>query len=457
MRADFVQITGDHFSVNGEKIRLRGYTLGSWMNLEHFMIGMPGTHSMIQEAFADVYGPERAHEFFDALLRSMVGEEDILFLKQVGTNAVRIPLGYHYFIDDQNPSCFLEYGFEMLERVLEFCRKHELYAILDLHSAPGAQNNDWHSDSITGQSLLWKYGCFQDQVCALWHEFARRYADDPWIAGYDVLNEPGYGLTREAFNGLYNRIITAIRETDKDHIIFLEGDDFGRSFDLFDELTDPQVTYAVHFYPFVIDADVLDPSMPEAQRDGIFESIFRRQLRVRERFHRPIWCGESGYNIPSDQEPFIARLLMKNIALCDANDLSWSLWTYKDAGRMGIAMPKTDSPWMQLRCRLEQHWTHEREQAASMAIIRSIGEQYCQPLDPQLAYDLDFRMRSILHRIAVEQVLKPALRAIPWDEIRHYPASFAFRNCSFHTLIIDAVSKQLHNAPITSTQANHLG
>jgi endoglucanase len=446
MRQDFVQICGDHFSVNGQKIRLRGYTLGSWMNLEHFMMGLPGTHSMIREAFSQVYGPKNAHCFFDALIKSMVSEGDIALLKQMGTNTVRIPLNYHYFIDDQDPSHFLEYGFEMLERVMAFCRKHELYAIVDLHAAPGAQNNDWHSDSITGQSLLWRYRCFQDQVCALWRELAKRYADDPWIAGYDVLNEPGYGLTREAFNGLYARIIAAIREADRDHIIFLEGDDFGRSFDLFDEPADPQVTYAVHFYPFVLDEDVLDPAMPDEKRTQIYETIFNRQLKVREKFHRPIWCGESGYNIPAGREAFTAGLLMKNISLCEDNDLSWSLWTYKDAGRMGIAMPRADSPWMRLRRRIERQWTHEYEQAASMKITRFIGEKYYQPLDEQLAYDLDFRVRSILHRIAVEQVLKPALRAIPWEEMKQYPASFAFENCDFHTIIIDAVSERLQKA-----------
>ena len=437
MQDGFVQICGDHFSVNGELTRLRGYTLGSWMNLEHFMMGLPGTHSMIREAFSSVYGEEHAREFFDVLLKAMVREEDIAFLKGMGTNTIRIPFGYHYFLDDRDPSRFLEYGFEMLERALAFCRRHELFAILDLHAAPSSQNNDWHSDNPTGQSLFWRYDCFQEQTCALWREIARRYAHDPWIAGYDVLNEPGFGLSREAFNGFYNRVVAVIRAVDPHHIIFLEGDDFGRSFDLFDEPTDPQVTYAVHFYPFVLEEDVLDPALPKARRDEIFETIFYRQLRVRDRFHRPIWCGESGYNILKEQEAFITELLLKNIDMCEKNGLSWSLWTYKDVGRMGILFPKEDSPWMRLRRQIERHWMHEREQAASMEITKMIGERYYQPLKDDLAYDLDFRIRSVLHRIAVEQVLKPALRAIPWEEIIRYPESFEFGRCDRHEKTIE--------------------
>lgn len=440
MRNDFVQISGENFVINQKNILLRGYILGSWMNLEHFMIGMPGTHSMIQDAFASVYGTEQANEFFDTLMNEVVAEADIAFLKKMGTNTVRIPFGYHYFINDQDPSNFYEYGFEMLDRVVKLCEKHELLVILDLHSAPGSQNNDWHSDNTTGQSLFWQYACFQDQVCDLWKEIARRYANNPWVAGYDVLNEPNYGLTKEAFNGFYNQVIAAIREVDADHIIFLEGDDFGRSFDLFDEPSDPQVTYAVHYYPFVLEEDVLDEHMCDEKRTEIFEEIFYRQLKVREKFKRPIWCGESGYNILEGQEEFYAHLLMKNIKLCEENNLSWSLWTYKDARRMGIVIPKEDSPWIQLRRRLEANWSHEWEQETSMEIIKSIGETYYQPLDDDLAYDLDFRVRSIMHRIAVEQILKPMLRTIPWEEMKEYPSSFAFENCDFRTPIIDKIS-----------------
>lgn len=152
MKPSFIQTRGTEFVLDGQPIRLRGYTLGTWMNLEHFMVGLPGTHTMIRRAFADVYGKERADSLFEHFLDCMVREDDIAFLKSLGTNAVRIPFGYRLFIDDRNPSRYLESGFAALERVIGYCRKHQLYAILDLHAAPGSQNNDWHSDNMTGQS-----------------------------------------------------------------------------------------------------------------------------------------------------------------------------------------------------------------------------------------------------------------------------------------------------------------
>jgi aryl-phospho-beta-D-glucosidase BglC (GH1 family) len=39
-----------------------------------------------------------------------------------------------------------ESGFKHLDRVINICAQHGIYTILDLHTAPGGQNTDWHSD-----------------------------------------------------------------------------------------------------------------------------------------------------------------------------------------------------------------------------------------------------------------------------------------------------------------------
>lgn len=441
MRKNFIQARENQFAVNDAPIVLRGWALGSWMNFEHFMMGLPGTNSMIHQAFADIYGKENAALLMDNLLTKFVKEEDIQYLKSIGTNSVRIPFGYHYFIDDAKPDKFLEKGFQILDRVIKMCEKYEMYVILDLHSTPGSQNTDWHSDNITGQALFWKYRCFQDQIIRFWKELAFRYKDNPWIAGYEVINEPGYGLTKEEFNGFYTRIIKAVREVDKDHLIFLEGDDFGRSFDLFEKPEDPQLAYVVHFYPFVLKEDILNPDMDETRRMEIFKEIFYRQLGKIERLHRPIWCGESGYEFLEGQEEFYSKLIRYNIGLCEENHISWNLWTYKDAGRMGIASPKKDSAWMQLRFDIAKQWSHDWEQKVSMEIMNYIGQKYYKPLDKDLLYDLDFRMRSIMHVIAVEQILKPKLRTIPWEQMQKYPEDFAFENCKLQDLIVHDIKK----------------
>lgn len=436
MKENFIQASQNQFVVNGKPIILRGWALGSWMNFEHFMLGIPGTNSMIQQAFADVYGKENARVWLNSLLDQFVKEEDIRYLKEIGINSIRIPFGYHYFIDDRNPDVFLEEGFQILDRVVKLCEKNELYVILDLHSVPGSQNTDWHSDNITGQALFWQYRCFQGQIVDLWRELASRYADNPYIAGYDILNEPGFGLGRDVLNGFYSRVIAAIREVDENHILFLEGDDFGRNFEQLEEPDDLQIAYTVHFYPFVLEENVLDPQLDDMKRMKIFANIFNRQLETLKHRNRPIWCGESGYEVLAGLEEFYSLLLRHNINLCEDNNISWNLWTYKDAGRMGVAVPGKESDWMKMRSDIAKSWSHDWEQKVSMEVTQFIGETYYEPLSEQMLYELDFRTRSILHQIAVEQILKPKLRSISWEEMKAYPLDFAFENCEFRELIV---------------------
>jgi aryl-phospho-beta-D-glucosidase BglC (GH1 family) len=51
-----------------------------------------------------------------------------------------------WIIDDMNPRVLKTSGFKHLDRVIELCAKHGIYTILDMHTAPGGQNTDWHSD-----------------------------------------------------------------------------------------------------------------------------------------------------------------------------------------------------------------------------------------------------------------------------------------------------------------------
>ena len=447
---NYIQAATDHFTLDGKHIMLRGWALGSWMNYEHFMIGMPGTNSQIISAFEDVYGKQHAGEFMENLLACMVGEADIRYLKSLGINTIRIPFGYHHMMDDANPYQFNEQGFQRLNRVVELCAANELYVILDLHSTPGSQNTDWHSDNITGQPLFWQYRVFQDQVVWLWEQIASRYADNPWVVGYDVLNEPGYGISGEKINGLYKRLLAAIRKYDTKHILFLEGTDFGRDFTVLEKLDDPNIAYTVHFYPFVLEDDVLDPTLDDKRRLEIFTEIYDRQLADVARFERPIWCGESGYELLDGQEDFYSLLLLHNIKLSEERGISWNLWTYKDARCMGIVIPKKDSAWMQMANDFAKTWSHHREEEISMAVIKEIGTKYYQPLSDSLAYDLDFRIRSVLHRIAVEQILKPYLKNIPWEVMKGYPDGFAFANCDKRETIVNDIKGYIKNKEVHS-------
>lgn len=71
-------------------------------------------------------------------------------LAGLGMNCVRIPFHYRHFEDDESPMRLKEAGFRLLDRAVGLCSRHCMYTVLDLHAAPGFQNQRWHSDNPTG-------------------------------------------------------------------------------------------------------------------------------------------------------------------------------------------------------------------------------------------------------------------------------------------------------------------
>ena len=61
---------------------------------------------------------------------------------------------------------------------------------------------------------------------------AQYYANQQWIGGYDILNEPAWDLppSNKPLHDLYVSITTAIRQVDTNHILFVEGNWFATDF-----------------------------------------------------------------------------------------------------------------------------------------------------------------------------------------------------------------------------------
>lgn len=440
-RQDYLQVSGEDFAVNGENVLLRGFGLGSWMNLEHFMIGLPGTDTMIKQAFADVYGPERSAKFFNRFLLEFVDERDFAYLKSLGVNSLRIPFNYKYFIDDQHPERCKEEGFVFLDHVIGLCEKFGIYGILDLHSVPGGQNPDWHCDTASGLPLFWEYGALRDTVIGLWGHIAERYKDNPWVGAYDIVNEPSLVKDADVFNEFYRKVVAEIRKHDTDHIIFIEGNAFTTDFSMLDPVDDPQVAYEFHFYPFVEEPAVLTPEMDRTRRREIFAAAFDKLLSVRDKYKRPVWCGELGLVWEPDAIGFQIEIMEDMLELCEANEVSWALWTYKDAACMGIVYPREETPWRQLTGRIRKVWNQHQEQEKGEALVDYMAKTYFQPISKEMRYPLQFRMRTIMQVICVEQNLKPFLRELPWEEIYLLPESFHWDQCETWDELADLVRK----------------
>lgn len=49
MKSGFIQAKNGEFILNNDRVMLRGLAIGSWMNIESFMIRIPGTEKRIRQ------------------------------------------------------------------------------------------------------------------------------------------------------------------------------------------------------------------------------------------------------------------------------------------------------------------------------------------------------------------------------------------------------------------------
>ena len=351
MDADILlQVDGPHLTTRaGRRVLLRGVGLGGWMNMENFITGFPATESLQREVLQRVLGDEGARRFFDRFLDVFFGDADAAFLASLGLNVVRLPINYRHFDDDLHPFELKEEGFRVLDRTIERCARHGLYAVIDLHALPGSQNQRWHSDNATHRAFFWNYRHFQDRVVHLWEALARRYRGNPWVAGYNPINEPG-DVNGAAIGPFYRRLYEAVRAIDPDHVLFLEGNRYSLDFDLFGDPW-PNTVYTLHDYalPGLYDGgDYPGVSRGRYVDRDVLEQTFLARTEYMRRTGTPIWVGEFGPVYPGGARADAMRrqVLIDQLEIYRRHQAGWALWTYKDIGLQGLVCAAPESSYL---------------------------------------------------------------------------------------------------------------
>ena len=291
---------------------------GGWLVMEGYMnqsAGIAGPQHEIKNKLIDLMGKEKTETFFKEWRKNHFTKRDVDSLAAWGFNSIRIPMHYNLMtlpIEEEpvvGENTWIEEGFTIIDNVLDWAKPHNMYVILDLHAAPGGQGyNADISDYDSNKPSLWESEENQKKTVALWKKIAQRYKDNQWIGGYDLINEtnwdlPGGTLLRQ----LFEQITAAIREVDKEHIIFIEGNDYANNYTGLTPPWDDNMVYSFHKYWSTVNDDDLDWVTP-----------------LRETYNVPLWMGESGENSNTWYTNFISLLEKK--------DIGWAWWTIKKVG-----------------------------------------------------------------------------------------------------------------------------
>jgi endoglucanase len=291
----------------GAEVMLRGFGLGGWLVLEGYQAHIPGfgSPSDIETKIFDLIGDEAAEAFYRSWVRNYATEEEFGRMASWGLNSVRLPFHYRMFEPEGQAGIRPEDPFVFLDRVIGWCRKHGLYLILDMHCAPGGQNHGNISDS-DGTARLWLDAANRRRTVEIWRAIAERYADEPVIAGYDLINEPVLpsGHTNAELRALYVTLRDSIRVVDTKHILFIEGNWYASDFSGLIPAFDENMVYAFHRY-----------------WDGVTPASVRKYTSLRATAQRPVWLGETGEN----SNAWFAAC----VRLMEQNGIGWNWWTHK--------------------------------------------------------------------------------------------------------------------------------
>lgn len=326
LRADNKDIVND----NGPFL-IRSIGTGNWLIQEGYMMQSTDanvrTHTQFRNKLEEHMGKERTKEFYDVWLDHHFTKVELDSMKVWGFNAIRPALHSKWFTlpIEQEPvpgeNTWIDRGFDLLDSLVSWAEANEMYVILDMHGTPGGQGkNEDISDYDQSLPSLWESQENQDKLVELWVKLATKYKDNPWVGGYDLINEPNWDVDETGHaNGcscqsndpiwdLHLRLTKEIRKVDTNHIIFVSGNCWGNNYKSFD--THPINSYdnntAITFHKYW-------------NINKQYE--IQWAIDMREKYNMPLWMSESGEN--SNQ------WFADAIHLFEANNIGWSWWPVK--------------------------------------------------------------------------------------------------------------------------------
>ncbi|TPG65410.1 RICIN domain-containing protein [Hymenobacter nivis] len=371
----FLHATGPKIlNASNQEVLLNGMNLGGWAVQEGYIIkpnwaGINGkqTQGTVKKTLYNAGMSDAAVEtFYQNYRNNFITKADIDYIARQGFNCVRLPLHYDLFLTPSQRAVrnavlrgttpYTSYvssltswyngnqlfvdpnnmeAYRMIDNVLSWCAANNIYVVLDLHAAPGAQGNDFNiADAIQGYDL-WTRPVYQDITVRLWETIARRYKSDARVAMYDLINEPNQKdgapvPTNPQLHDLLQRLISAVRAQGDNHLLLLEGNGFGNDYNYMEKRTftnTANLVYNSHRYSgtgYELDNGVNSTGGgPNSLRFIGTMKQFRIDNDV------PIWVGETGEN--SDAWMRDAAKALNSVGI------GWCHWTYKRFDSQNIA------------------------------------------------------------------------------------------------------------------------
>jgi hypothetical protein len=311
---------------------------------EHLWLRVEGRHivtSPLSEGGERPFIPVGIGYARDVIIKAQ-DDEVMKFCKERGLNTIRLAF-YTLFFNSRKdrPIDIGEHIENHIEPVVAAARRHGMYVILDAHEYL-SEEIDEATAREKQKSNLWDDATVQRWIDA-WVAVAKRYRDDPWVLGYELMNEP-HDLAPEDAREKYTRCLKAIREVDRRHIILVGNHDWSHA-----RAIEPtwgpvastvdapynNVVFAFHDYP----------------EDNHPWIVQKHITAFRDRHNVPVMCTEFGATHWNKGETVCREFLAGMHTLFAKEDVGWMIWAlkrledsprapYNEVDKTGLGPPK---------------------------------------------------------------------------------------------------------------------
>lgn len=299
------------------------------------------------------------HEHF----RTFITEKDIADIAAMGFDHVRVPVDYNVLEDEEGNR--LESGYDYLRSCHEWCLKHNLHMLIDLHECYG-----YSFDPLKvgmDRKIFFYDEKLQERFLNLWAQIAEAFKDDPEMVAFEALNEVVLFEVTEPWNLLIRKFVKTVRAICPNHYLVIGGARYNHvtSVPLLENHHDDKIVYNFHCYEPILfthqgaywfelmpsdfrisyttpleeyrkktiellemtNGSIFEENAAE-MGPGFFETSFRCAVEKAEQDNVPLYCGEYGTIDLANNEDKIQWLRDIHIAFKKCN-IGHALWNYK--------------------------------------------------------------------------------------------------------------------------------
>ena len=296
--------------------------------------------------------------------RLHIQEDDFARLEELGFDFVRIPIDEVQFWDEQGNK--LPEAWDLLKNALDWSKKHNLRAIVDLHIIRSHYFNAVNEGDKAANTLFTSEKS-QEDLINLWRQLSEFLKDrsNDWVA-YEFMNEP-VAPEHEQWNQLIAKVHKALRELEPQRTLII-GSNMWQGHQTIKYLKVPEgdknIILSFHYYnpmllthygawwsplcaaykgkvnyPGVLvskedyDAapaaikDRLKPYTEEVWNIDKIREQFKDAIEAAKKYDLQLFCGEWGVYEPVDRE-LAYNWYRDMLTVFDEFDIAWTTWCY---------------------------------------------------------------------------------------------------------------------------------